>query len=144
MSRSNSCSCTSSRRSRSLTTRLPHIIDFNDSVTTASTFFLVVSLKNCGLAIQNHKESKVVRSTVPPEKSLPEPERPAIRGKRRRFADGLTEIDIVVFVASGARNFVVGSTTIGPFSFDENNYSIKVFVTSESDTSTAQPPRQGF
>ena len=54
------------------------------------------------------------------------------------------EIDSVEFDATGAGDFDVGSTAIGSFSFKENNYLVKFFVASRSDTFITQPPSSMF
>ena len=57
---------------------------------------------------------------------------------------GFAEIDRVDVDASGAGDFVVGSTAIGSFSFKENTYLVHFFVASRSDTFTTQQPSSMF
>ena len=88
--------------------------------------------------------SAIVTSAVPLENSSPlEPELQSFT-RSTGVSLRLHDIDYIEFVASGVVNFVVWSTTVGSFSFNENNYPVEFFVVSKSDTFTAQPPTSAF
>ena len=134
------------KEDRASTTLLPHIINFNSSVTTASRlFFEIVSLLDYDLA--RHTiiwSSAIVMSAVPLENSSPlEPELQSFT-RSTGVSLRLHDIDYIEFVASGVVDFVVWSTTVGSFSFNENNYPVEFFVVSKSNTFTAQPPTSAF